>query len=337
MKKLLRNIALLLLPVVAYFGVFIAFEPNNYFGLRAQPLGGSDIIARLRQYEKQPGDFVMVGDSRLAYFDMEAAEEYAGVAFENLCYGGASLMEELDLLEWLLEKNSNMDTVVLGLSFYTLNSALNHDRMVVKALRNPLVYMTNLTYNINMLETLYVLAVRALRGEGPPAPGTLPADGDMVLGGGQAETRDPASYTWNTVEVPVTGGQMMVRTDLASYALNDLQPRVKLWALNDKAYGRLLEMAADCAKAGVQLVVALPPVEDSVHTLLTEPYGIEAPMHEVVNALRKAGATVLDYEFTERPAWGHEMFYDGFHPDYERGLPAWTELLFSDVKKAMEA
>ena len=31
--KLLRTIALLFIPIVLYYGIFIAFEPNNYFCL----------------------------------------------------------------------------------------------------------------------------------------------------------------------------------------------------------------------------------------------------------------------------------------------------------------
>ena len=33
MRNILKKLALLLVPVAAYFAVFLAFEPNNYFGL----------------------------------------------------------------------------------------------------------------------------------------------------------------------------------------------------------------------------------------------------------------------------------------------------------------
>lgn len=353
MKKLLRNIALLLLPVVLYFGVFLICEPNNYFGLHKTARSGNDIMASLRQYKTQPKNHVILGDSRLAYFNMEKANKIAGVQFENLSYGGASLAEELDLLQWIMEKNPQLETVVFGLSFYTLNTGYNHNRMVVKALENPLFYMTNLTYNINMLETAYLMAYNAVAGKSiniGDAGGV-----DMALGGGEAETRPIESYVFEPVQVPVTGeivqGEVGTEingrsyTGFATYALDDLQPRVRQWSLNegstlfsegDGGLFRLLYLIDECAKRNVEFIIVLPPVEDSIHTLLTQPYGIWPDMLAVIETLQNSPATVLDYEFTNRPNWDYTMFYDGFHPDYNRGMPAWTQLLFGDIKKVTE-
>ena len=35
MKNILKKLALLCIPVVVWFVFFAAFEPNNYFGLKA--------------------------------------------------------------------------------------------------------------------------------------------------------------------------------------------------------------------------------------------------------------------------------------------------------------
>ena len=45
MKNILKKLALLCIPVVVWFVFFAAFEPNNYFGLKAsatssQPVAG---------------------------------------------------------------------------------------------------------------------------------------------------------------------------------------------------------------------------------------------------------------------------------------------------------
>ena len=44
MKNILKKLALLMIPVLLWFAFFVAFEPNNYFGLKAsasssQPAG----------------------------------------------------------------------------------------------------------------------------------------------------------------------------------------------------------------------------------------------------------------------------------------------------------
>ena len=70
MRDILKKLALLALPVAAYFCVFAAFEPNNYFGLKASTSSEAP-VARLKSYAADPGERIIVGDSRLAHFDME--------------------------------------------------------------------------------------------------------------------------------------------------------------------------------------------------------------------------------------------------------------------------
>ncbi len=79
MKHILRNLALLLVPVLAYFCLFAAFEPNNYFGLH--PNTDSDApISRLKDFKREPGNSIIIGDSRFAHFDMELVEQPAAAA-----------------------------------------------------------------------------------------------------------------------------------------------------------------------------------------------------------------------------------------------------------------
>ena len=51
MKNILKKLALLAIPVLLWLAFFIAFEPNNYFGLKAsatssQPVGGCGRTSR---------------------------------------------------------------------------------------------------------------------------------------------------------------------------------------------------------------------------------------------------------------------------------------------------
>ena len=39
MRNILKKLALLFVPVAAYFCFFCYFEPNNYFGLKTAPAG----------------------------------------------------------------------------------------------------------------------------------------------------------------------------------------------------------------------------------------------------------------------------------------------------------
>ena len=152
MKHLLKKLALLAIPLVLYLAFFVSFEPNNYFGLRAGAASTAP-IARVRAFEENPGDYQLLGDSRLAHFDMDLAAEVSGKVWQNLAFGGASLRETLDLAEYALAQNPGVKELVLGLSFYTLNQSYDTDRMsdLQATLRNPAAYVLNLEYNVNTL------------------------------------------------------------------------------------------------------------------------------------------------------------------------------------------
>ena len=51
MRNILKKLALLLVPVAAYFAVFLAFEPNNYFGLHKVKDSESS-ISRLKAFQR---------------------------------------------------------------------------------------------------------------------------------------------------------------------------------------------------------------------------------------------------------------------------------------------
>ena len=94
MKNILKKMALLAIPVVLWFVFFAAFEPNNYFGLKASA-SSSQPVARVRAYQQAPGTNLILGDSRLAHFDMQLVNSLTGQPWQNLAFGGASLKRRL--------------------------------------------------------------------------------------------------------------------------------------------------------------------------------------------------------------------------------------------------
>ena len=309
--------ALLLVPVAAYFAVFLAFEPNNYFGLH-KVTDSESSISRLKAFQREKGSRVIIGDSRLAHFDLDLAGQASGKTWQTLAFGGASLKENNDLLAWVLKENPDLQEAVYGLSFYTLNKSYNADRMATleKTLANPFAYLFNLEYNVNMLTALS----ERLQG---------------VQSGGAGETGDwqyPADYT-----DPDTGAVYPVHRTLAVYP-QAILPRCRDWAVNTAQLERLYALADECAARGVKLTVVLPPMADTVLTQVCEPLGIAGEMTgTVLPALREAadahGFALLDYEWTDRPAYDEDtQFYDGFHLDTRYGLPQWTETLFAALR-----
>lgn len=312
MKNILKKLALLAIPVAAWLAVFIAFEPNNYFGLK-DSAGSSQPVARVRAYQQDPGRNLILGDSRLAHFDMELVAEASGMEWQNLSFGGASLKETLDLAGYVLDSGPPVDTLLVEVSFYTLNEHYNTDRFsqLEETLENPLAYCLNLEYNVNALTVLL---------------DTLRGTPDAVESGDWVESDYLAD----------DGTLLPLHRKLYDYPAT-ITPKCRNWTLDEEQFARLRTLAADCNARGVRLILVLPPMAENVRTEVCDVFGItEAMENEVLPTLRAwsetDGFTLLDYE------WGGScitdddtQFFDGFHLDERYGLPDWTVQLFSDL------
>ena len=229
MKNILKKLALLAIPVLLWLAFFIAFEPNNYFGLKASATS-SQPVARVRAYQQDPGTNLILGDSRLAHFDMGLVDSLSGQSWQNLAFGGASLKETLDLADYLLDSGHDTDTLLVEVSFYTLNAGYNTDRFATleETLNNPLAYCFNLEYNVNAL----TVAMDTLRG----TPDTIES-GDWV----------EADYLADD------GTVLPLHRKLYDYTAT-ITPRCKSWALNDEQFNRLHTLARRCQSEGVRLI-----------------------------------------------------------------------------------
>ncbi len=312
MKHILKKLALLSLPVWVWLAFFVAFEPNNYFGLKSGS-GSSQPIARVRAWEQAPGENLILGDSRLAHFDMALIAGTSGEEWQNLAFGGASLRECIDLANYILDAGGQPRRLLFAVSFYTLNAGYDTDRFsaLEETLHDPLAYCLNLEYNVNAL-TVFLDTVR-----GTP---------DAVESGDWG----PADY------LDENGAAIPLHRRLYDYPAT-IAPRCAQWTPNDAQLDRLAALAARCRESGVALTVVLPPMAANVRSEVCDRYGITAAMeNEVLPALRAMAQTegfaLLDYE------WGGScitdddtQFFDGFHLDEKYGLPDWTRQLFGDM------
>lgn len=234
MKNILKKLALLCIPVVVWFVFFAAFEPNNYFGLKASATS-SQPVARVRAYQQEPGTNLILGDSRLAHFDMARVEQVSGKAWQNLAFGGASLKETLDLADYVLDSGNRVDSLLVEVSFYTLNAGYNTDRFqaLEETLNNPLAYCLNLEYNVNAL----TVAMDTLKG----TPDTI------------------ESGDWTAADYLADDGTTLpLHRKLYDYPAI-ITPKCRSWTLNEAQLTRLAELAARCQNEGIALTIVLPP------------------------------------------------------------------------------
>ncbi len=308
MKKLLFRISLLLLPVVGYFVLFFIFEPYNYFGLK-EHANTNSVIYRTRAYLQSPSDSIIVGDSRLAHLDMDLVGEVSDEDYKNLCFGGASITEAMDLFDFALATNPELENVVLSISFYTLNSSYSRDRtdQIELVVENPVAYMTNFSYNVEMLNEIRLIMQ------------------------GQRSGVSMEQGVWEPSDfVDEQGEPLAYRQNLIDYAEDSIYPNSDNYSLNIDAVERIIDINEQCAELGIDFTVVLPPAHESITELVIKPLGIDVVMFDTIDRLRQEGVNVVDYEHDKLVEYPDEMFYDGFHLDPVTGLDKFTTQLFGE-------
>ena len=306
MLKLTRKLAVVMLPIALYFAAFIYFEPYNYFGLKHSEYSGDSAIARVRQYNLNPADVILLGDSRMAHFDMDLVEQYVGERVGQLSFGGASFNEAMDLLEYALEKNPNIHTIYCEASFYTLNESYYKDRMshIETVAENPFAYMLNFNYNIEMLSNVrWVLQ-------------------------GVENVATPHHKEWTQEDYYYPDGtKRQYRKNLEEYALNQIYGVCKNYSLDTADIERYISLAKLCREKGIKLYTVMPPVDNSIIELVVEPLGIDKDIETFIEQVSEY-TEVLNFEYTDETLFGEDLFYDGLHLDVYSGLPMYTQLLF---------
>lgn len=330
MKHLFKKLCILSIPLWIYLAFFIAFEPNNYFGLK-QTASSTAPISRIRSFTANPSDYLILGDSRLAHFDMQQVQTISKKTWQNLAFGGASLRETLDLAEFAIQTNPNIKELIIGFSFYTLNQKYDTDRMssLQDTLQNPFAYVLNLEYNVNAL-TSFTNWLIWLKQK---------LSGTTQLSWAEAQIeRETRDWQYPQDYISADGTIYPVHTKLAEYAAL-IRPTCQGWTPNQQQFQRLLDFASQCQQKGIGLTILLPPMAENVREEICTPLGITQQMtQQILPALQQASEkynfTLLDYEWQNPPDFDQDrQFFDGFHLDTEYGLPAFTQMVFGNLTK----
>ena len=306
MTKLLKKLALAMVPVVIYFAIFIYFEPYNYFGVKNSEYSGDSAMYRVREFNKEPSDVIILGDSKMAHFDMDTVEDYVGEKVGQLSFGGASFNESMDLLEYALEENPDIHTVYFAASFYTLNESYYKDRMssIETTATNPFAYMLNFNYNIEMLNEIkwFILGIK--------------------------NVAEPHHKDWTDEDYFYEDGtKREYRKNLEEYALDTIWGVVENYKYDTADVERYIELAKMCQEKGVKLYTVMPPMDDSLKELVVEPLGIHNHILSFIDSVSPY-TEVINFEYNEENVFSEDLFYDGFHLDVYSGLPLFTQMLF---------
>lgn len=348
MKKILPRLALLALPFVLYYAVFLIFEPYDYFGVKGGAVNEDSVITRVRAYLSAPENAVILGDSRMAHFDPGAVEAASGRRWSNLAFGGASLGESIDLFYMAAEQNPALNTCYFGVSFYTLRAGDDRSRTgaIETVASNPAAYLLNFDYNADMLNELLLCLQGVQTGATRDAGSWEEADYLDEHGAPLPYRRNLIAYA-ATLYANLAHPDTLPAIETSAYtdahgaprercenpaaltdAMRRASPADSAYTLNEENLRRLAEVADFCAARGIALTFVLPPVDKALHEFLLTPLGLEPQMQSIRAALLATGARVRDFEVEPEYTFEEEQYYDGFHLDVERGLPQFTQILF---------
>lgn len=348
MKKIWLKLLCLALPFLLYFGAFLYFEPYDYFGLKGGAQNEDSVITRVRGYLNDPQDSILLGDSRMAHFDLDLVAQVTGRPWSNLAFGGASMNESIDLFYLAAQRNPDLKECVFEVSFYTLRQGDARNRMqaIETVVENPLAYLFNFNYNADMLNN----ALLILSGG---TPGATRDEGHWTAADWIDENGDALPFRRNLIAYAATlygggglakpgvlpatetaaddGGEHVANPRALLDALSQVTAADSAYAVNEENLQKLVELAAYCQANGIRLTFVLPPVDEVLRQYLLEPLGINGELARIKQTLAATGAPVLDFEYEPLATFTEEQYYDGFHLDVVHGLPEYTKILFEEV------
>lgn len=152
-RRLIFRLCLLCLPFFVAAVFIFAVDPFNFLSTsgtipeeikRPVALQFNPPFWKLNKFERDPMQFVLLGDSRMASLETGIINEISGDEYTNLAYGGASMREIIDTF-WVVAKKVRLRRVYVGVSLEKYNDYEITDRLTFykSAVENPALYFVN--------------------------------------------------------------------------------------------------------------------------------------------------------------------------------------------------
>ena len=315
LKQIVKKLILYCLPFLVLLGMFVAFEPYDYFGLRH---GDSEYLCKplsgVREVLLNQPENIVLGDSRMANLNMDLAEEFSGEPYTMLGFGGAQTGELIELF-WYAAEHTQLKKVMFGINLYSTIDEQGSGRIpaIIEQAEDPVQFVLHAGHwlgAINAAKTKIMNAVWSAAGH--PERMSFP--------------EDPTDYS-RPQDIPQEMGEKY-RLNLEEY--RDLirsnfgeHPEVR-----QETVDKLAEVVEYCDANGIEIVFVYPPIHISIYELYEE-LDILDDMEKYKGYLRSV-APSLDMEYPNSFTENDDNFYDGYHlPNTVK--PYLVELIFTDL------
>lgn len=307
MRKFVGKLILAGLPFLLYIILFVKYEPYNYWGIKPERSGNwTTPLARVREFMRHPSENIILGDSRMNHFDLDAIEEQTGVRYANLATGGQGLNLSSQLYEWAKNK-TDIQSVIIDASFYQImeGSWSPSAEPVFVIAERPLTYLVTRDYVTETFGLCYADIKKHLGKEA-----------DMVK-----------------PEMEVSDGKY--RGDLVYYATQNILPGCQNYTIGEEQMGYVTHIVDDTKEHGGTAIIVIPPVQESIWDYVIYPLGLEPELAEYKETLVHH-ATLYDGEWLSEFAMNQDIYADGFHFLLEDGYQQYQDAVFGGNEKILK-
>ncbi len=171
MKKLYIKIVIFLSPFLINVLIIFLVDPYNFFNVshifpdadKKKCLGRTmvstprgNICWKTLEYERNPVDVILIGDSRMVHINNEIANQIMEEKVYNFSIPGGNVRTLNDLF-WLAAKNKNLKKVFIQVAFLNSSKNVNYDLMesINKFKRDPITYLYDKDIIIDSWVNLY--------------------------------------------------------------------------------------------------------------------------------------------------------------------------------------
>ena len=299
MKKFFAKLALFLLPFLLVVVFFFVFETYDYWDLKGSCDYTSRSIHALREVQLAHPTRIILGDSRMANVNTGYLEEITGQKWSNLAYGGATLEENIRQF-WYTAERTDLEQVVIGVTFYTLNDdhvSTARFPAAQKVADDPLTFLGTFKYWGEAFDNFKNIL----------SNGLYRLTGNTRF---QYVKDDPSSLTQDT-PVPTAYGPDGYRTDLETYA-GVIYDQCSGYSGSVHYLAELQEIIDYCDANNIELTFVLPACNRTIWDKVVAPLDIAFYM-DIYKDYLKSRAAVFDMEFYSDYAADDANFLDGFH------------------------
>lgn len=310
--KLYVKLLVIILPIIVYFIVFLAFDVNDFSGLRHSIFKNIDetkliaydgtktvdspysIIKYINNIDENKNikySFIF-GDSRINGVDVVKLNKFDGKKYVNLAFGGCTMKESIDEF-WLAASRLKSERVIFEVDYYSLNKKRQLDR--IKQVENMSIvrYFFDYFNNKSMIDEV-AAKIKSIRA------GNIVADKEL----------NPSRFE--------------------SY-LSQIKAICENYEIDEDCVNNLDKIADYCDENGIELVFFVPPVHKSIYNGVIAFYGIDKKMEEVKGKLGEK-AKVLDMQYLSEISDKDNLWSDGHHYIGELMEQVEKNLTLTDVK-----